>query len=148
MRRQQLWVMDSRLNTYHYDNLHYQLRWTGKPDFHPISNNRKWRNEYKIIIQYPLSIFNLSKVWLQNFSVSSWEQITTENAWLVSFGYNYLEFQADKEEEEASRAQLSPFSQRNVIWYIGLSLTDTCRICILGFRSMDHSAVIIFLYCL
>lgn len=80
------------------------------------------------------------------FGVSSWEQITTENALLVSFGYNYLKFQADKDDEEAFRAQLSPLSQQTMIWYIGLSLTGTRLICILNFRNTEHSTIIAFLY--
>lgn len=64
------------------------------------------------------------------FGVSRREQITTKNALLVSFGYNYLKFQADKAWK---------FCQQNMIWYTGLSLTDTRLICILGFRNIEHS---------
>lgn len=95
-----------------------------------ITENEEYT--YKIITQYPFSACNLHEVWLQiwnvpvpqwkYFGVSSWEQITTKNALLVSFGYNYLKFQADKDDETAFRAQLCPFCQQNMIWYTGLSV--------------------------
>lgn len=149
IRRQQfLWVIYPKLNTDHYHNL-LQI-------FHLASKTENEEFMYKILTQYPFSACNLSKVWLQNrnvpapqwkyFGVSSWEHITTENALLVSFGYNCLKFQADKDDEATFRAQLCPFCQQNMIWYTGLPLTDTCLICILGFRNMEYSTIITLMY--